>query len=162
MYAPQGGSCGVFFCLSVLCHNHGCEGGSVAAGRRSVAWPPHPFPGASFGCSLFQAVPAGAASLRGPAAPISAFAARPLLQLRMQLLLRCRYRSAKQRQKNARAFFSVSNVSREARTLDTGPPQERNTSCTNRQICARGVFRSQTARPFSCCVHRQRTSRTSA
>lgn len=22
MYAPQGGSCGVFFCLSVLCHNH--------------------------------------------------------------------------------------------------------------------------------------------
>ncbi len=37
-----GASCGVFFCLSVLCHNRGCEGGSTAALRRSGAWlPPH-------------------------------------------------------------------------------------------------------------------------
>ena len=38
------GSCGVFFCLSVLCHNHGCEGGSAATLRRPGAWPPPPYP----------------------------------------------------------------------------------------------------------------------
>ena len=36
------GSCGVFFCLSVLCHNRGCGGGSAVAVHRSCAWlPPH-------------------------------------------------------------------------------------------------------------------------
>ena len=34
------GSCGVFFCLSVLCHNRGCEAVSAAAGHCSGAWPP--------------------------------------------------------------------------------------------------------------------------
>ena len=32
--------------------------------------------------------------------------------------------------------------------IDTGSLQGRNTQSTNRQICARGVFRSQTPRAF--------------
>ena len=50
------GSCGVFFCFSVLCHNRGCEGGSAAALPRFAALLPPPYPGASFGHSLFRAV----------------------------------------------------------------------------------------------------------
>ncbi len=42
-------------CLSVLCHNHGCGIVSAAAVRRSGVWPPPLYPGASFGCSPFQA-----------------------------------------------------------------------------------------------------------
>ena len=57
-------SCGVISCLSVLCHNHGCEVGSAAAVLRSGALLLPPYPGASFGYSLFQAVPAETVSPR--------------------------------------------------------------------------------------------------
>ncbi len=59
-----------FFCLSVLCHSHSC-GARVSVGVRHFdAWLPPPYPEASYGYSLFQVVPAGAAALRGLAAPI--------------------------------------------------------------------------------------------
>ena len=45
-----------------------------------------------------------------------------------------------------RAVSGCASVLRR-RDRDAGPPQERNAPCTNRQICARGVFRSQTAGP---------------
>ena len=37
LYMHRRGSCGVFFCLSVLCHN---RGGTAVAGHCSGAWPP--------------------------------------------------------------------------------------------------------------------------
>ena len=64
-------SCGVFFCLSVLCHNRSCKAVSAAL-RHSGAWPPPPHLGGHI----------------------------------------------------------------------------RNAPCINYQVCARGVFRSLSARPF--------------
>ncbi len=70
MYAPQGSPAVFSFCLSVLYHNRVCEGGSAASLHHSGAWPPPQIPGASFGCSLFQAVSAEAPALRVSAAPM--------------------------------------------------------------------------------------------
>ena len=67
-----GASCGIFFCLSVLSHNHSCGAGAPVIVRLSCAWPPPPHLGGHI----------------------------------------------------------------------------RNAPCINYQVCARGVFRSQSARPF--------------
>ena len=67
-----GASCGIFFCLSVLSHNHSCGAGTPVIVRLSCAWPPPPHLGGHI----------------------------------------------------------------------------RNAPCINYQVCARGVFRSQSARPF--------------